>query len=98
MIEYDWTGNVRELENIIERAIIVSPTKNLNLKDSFSGAKVNGNKRVYQSLEEMERDYILEVLESTNWRVSGPKGAAKILGLVPSTLEFRMKKLNINRK
>ena len=98
LIEYNWTGNVRELENIIERAIIVSPTKNLNLKDSFSRAKVNGSNKGFQSLQDMERNYILEVLESTNWRVSGPKGAAKILGLVPSTLEFRMKKLNINRK
>ena len=98
LIEYNWTGNVRELENIIERAIIVSSTKNLNLKDSFSRAKVNGSNKGFQSLQDMERNYILEVLESTNWRVSGPKGAAKILGLVPSTLEFRMKKLNINRK
>ena len=98
LIEYDWPGNVRELENVIERAIIVSPGNSLRIEDSFLKDKENGHTGSYQSLEEIERKYIIEVLESTSWRVSGPSGAAKILGLAPSTLEFRMKKLNIHRK
>ena len=98
LIEYNWPGNVRELENVIERAIIISQTKELSLDDSF--IKTDNKKRFngYHSLEEIERKYIIEVLESTKWRVSGPNGAAKILGLIPSTLEYRMKKLGIQRK
>ena len=98
LIEYDWPGNVRELENVIERAIIISSTKTLTLDDSFLKTDSNRKSNGFHSLEEIERDYIIEVLNSTKWRVSGPKGAAKILGLVPSTLEYRMKKLNIIRK
>ena len=98
LIEYDWPGNVRELENVIERAIIISPENSLQLEESLQQNKENGNASGFQSLDELERKYIIEVLESTNWRVSGPNGAAKILGLVPSTLQFRMKKLNIHRK
>lgn len=52
---------------------------------------------VYVTLEELERDYITQVLEAKNWRVSGPKGAARLLGLNPSTLRSRMKKLGISR-
>ena len=52
----------------------------------------------YQTLEEMERQYILKVLEKTNWQVSGDRGAAKILGMKRTTLEARMKKLNIEKK
>ncbi len=98
LIDYDWPGNVRELENVIERAIIISPENNLKLEESFPQNKENGNTFGYPPLDEIERKYIIEVLESTNWRVSGPNGAAKILGLVPSTLQFRMKKLDIHRK
>ena len=98
LIEYDWPGNVRELENVIERAIIISPENNLKFEDSFFKNKENANNGNHKTLNEVERKYITEVLESTNWRVSGPNGAAKILGLAPSTLEFRMKKLNIHRK
>ncbi|MEJ2616043.1 MAG: sigma 54-interacting transcriptional regulator [Ignavibacteriaceae bacterium] len=98
LINYDWPGNVRELENVIERAIIVSPENSFKLEESLNQNKENGNTTGFQSLDEIEKKYIIDVLESTNWRVSGPNGAAKILGLVPSTLQFRMKKLNIHRK
>ncbi len=88
LIEYDWPGNVRELENVIERAIIICPGNNFKIEDSFLKNKENGNSGNYQPLDEIERKYIIEILESTNWRVSGPNGAAKILGLVPSTLNI----------
>ena len=97
LIEYNWPGNVRELENVLERAIIISSGNSLIVEDSLIKPNEHKSTNGYQPLEEIERNYIIEVLNSTNWRVSGPKGAAKILGLVPSTLEYRMKKLNIQR-
>ena len=97
LMKYHWPGNVRELENIIERAVITSSTNKLILGDWFSSENTPSNKRNNLTLDEVERDYIIQVLESTNWRISGPKGAAKILDLPPSTLKFRMKKLNILR-
>ena len=98
LLDYKWPGNVRELENVIERAVIVSRSGNLIFDDSFFRTIKKEDNKEFQSLEEIERSYIVKVLNSTNWRVSGPNGAAKVLGLVPSTLESRMKKLNINRK
>lgn len=94
---YNWPGNVRELENIIERAVITSAPNRLELP----GELINNAPRLdsvsIAPLEEYERDYIIRVLEKANWRVSGEKGAAKLLGINPKTLESRMKKLNIRR-
>lgn len=96
---YPWPGNVRELENIIERAVIVSSGSRLRIGDWLPKASPLSAKAArIATLEEMEREHILEVLELTRWRVSGEKGAAKILGLKPTTLEARMKKLGIHRE
>ncbi|OQW33631.1 MAG: Fis family transcriptional regulator [Nitrospira sp. SG-bin1] len=94
---YPWPGNIRELEHVIERAVILSEGPELEPIDwlSPSDNKVGMTKAL--TLEEMERQHIRDVLEQTNWRVSGEKGAAKILGLNPTTLEARMKKLGIAR-
>ena len=94
---YQWPGNIRELEHVIERAVILSEGSELEPIDwlSSSHSKVGEGKTL--TLEEMERQHIVDVLEQTNWRVSGEKGAAKILGLNPTTLEARMKKLDITR-
>jgi transcriptional regulator with GAF, ATPase, and Fis domain len=94
---YPWPGNIRELEHVIERAVILSEGSELEPIDWLSkpGGKVGSGKTL--TLEEMERQHIVDVLEQTNWRVSGEKGAAKILGLNPTTLEARMKKLGIVR-
>ena len=94
---YQWPGNIRELEHIIERAVILSEGSELEPIEWLSPS--NGNAAVGKTLtlEEMERQHIVDVLEHTNWRVSGEKGAAKILGLNPTTLEARMKKLDITR-
>jgi transcriptional regulator with GAF, ATPase, and Fis domain len=92
---YYWPGNVRELRNLVERAMIlnIGPTLVIDLPDMVTTA-------VQQSisLKEIERMHILSVLERTGWRVRGENGAAEVLGLNPSTLEFRMKKLNIKRR
>ena len=94
---YSWPGNIRELEHVIERAVILSQGSELELGDWMpKSAPVAGN-GAPATLEEMERTHIVAVLMQTNWRVSGDKGAAKILGLNPTTLEARMKKLGIAR-
>lgn len=94
---YQWPGNIRELEHVIERAVILSEGSELEPIDWLSqpGGRAGTGKTL--TLEEMERQHIVDVLEQTNWRVSGEKGAAKILGLNPTTLEARMKKLGIVR-
>jgi formate hydrogenlyase transcriptional activator len=98
---YPWPGNIRELEHVIERAIILSQGSQLELGDWLpnsapSGAGA-GNGRV-STLEETERAHIVSVLEQVGWKVSGKGGAAELLGLKPTTLEARMKKLDISRK
>jgi transcriptional regulator with GAF, ATPase, and Fis domain len=92
-----WPGNIRELEHVIERAVILTQETELELGDWMpTGAAGNGNGSA-TTLEEVERTHIVAVLTQANWRVSGEKGAAKILGLNPTTLEARMKKLGIQR-
>ena len=95
---YTWPGNVRELQNVIERAVILSPNGRFELGE-FATAPAGGDaKAKARSLEDVEREHILVVLEETGWRVSGERGAAKILGLKRTTLEARMKKLEILRR
>jgi transcriptional regulator with GAF, ATPase, and Fis domain/ligand-binding sensor domain-containing protein len=94
---YTWPGNVRELENIIERSIIVSSGRNLIIGDWLpKNGSITGNGKI-TSLEDHERLHIIKVLEMTNWRVSGEKGAAQILQINPQTLISRMKKLDIRK-
>jgi formate hydrogenlyase transcriptional activator len=95
---YPWPGNIRELENVIERAIINSMgtvLKLTNPTDLYMDATTA--RSTSKSLPEMERDYIIQVLEENNWRISGDKGAALVLGLNPSTLRGKMRKLGIKR-
>ena len=94
---YNWPGNVRELENIIERAVIISRGKRLEIGNWLPRTDVPTETLSAATLEEAEKAYILSVLESTRWRVSGEKGAAKILGMNPQTLFSKMRKLGINR-
>jgi len=91
---YSWPGNIRELRNSIENAMIVSKDKILKLVPPVErSSELQKNIK----LEVVERNHIIDVLERTAWRVSGEKGAAKLLGLKPTTLESRMKKLGIAR-
>ena len=96
--QYPWQGNIRELEHVIERAVILSEGPELETIEWLSppSSKISENGEAL-TLEGMERQYIRDILEQTNWRVSGNKGAAAILGLKPTTLEARMKKLGISR-
>ena len=98
LFAYAWPGNVRELENVIERAVIISPGPELRLGSWFApGGSAKAAPSKSQRLEEKEREHIVSVLDRTGWRVSGDRGAAEILGLKPTTLESRMKKLGISR-
>jgi formate hydrogenlyase transcriptional activator len=99
LIHYRWPGNIRELENVIERAVILSPgpVLRLSLRDLQSRIAPGQNTDRHQTLEEVERTHILRILKETRWILSGPNGAASRLGLHRSTLYFRMKKLGIAR-
>jgi PAS domain S-box-containing protein len=95
---YDWPGNVRELQHVVERAVILARGPELDLpsglQQTTSAPPVPSK---VPTLEEVERAHIIKVLEDTGWRVSGRTGAAELLGLPPTTLESRMKKLGIRR-
>jgi DNA-binding NtrC family response regulator/ligand-binding sensor domain-containing protein len=95
---YNWPGNVRELENIIERAIITSKGKNLTLSDWLPKTETVANNDEILTIQENEKQHIIKALEKTDWKISGENGAAEILGIKRTTLEARMKKLNIQRK
>ena len=96
-ISYLWPGNIRELQNFIERSVIVTSGSVLHppLTSLKSAAAVESIGAI--TLEDAERDHILKTLEQTRWVVSGPNGAASRLGIKRSTLYFRMQKLGISR-
>jgi PAS domain S-box-containing protein len=91
---YHWPGNIRELENVLERAVINSSGPKLHLVDELK-KPLKDLAAAKKTLDEIEQDYIIQVLEQTNWKVSGKNGAAEILGLDRSTLRARMRKLGI---
>jgi len=109
LASYAWPGNVRELENVIERAVILSRGIELEVAlDVLPEITKAGAPRPAaeekrpevpspDSIDQVERNHILEVLMRTNWRIEGPEGAAALLNLNPSTLRSRMKKLGVQR-
>jgi len=94
---YHWPGNIRELENIIERAVILSHGPDLWIPLAELTMAVEAAPHSSNTLEEAEREHMLKVLKETKWVVGGPFGAAARLGMNRTTLQFRMKKLNITR-
>ncbi len=92
--QHMWPGNIRELRNLIERAVIVSDTRVLQIEfPSFPPV----SPAAPRSLEEIERQHILQILDRTGWRIRGKNGAAEQLGLIPTTLHSKLKKLGISR-
>jgi formate hydrogenlyase transcriptional activator len=91
---YSWPGNIRELQNLVERAVILSSGSTLEVPLETLKAERQPSPG---SLEDVERNHILQVLKETNWVLSGPSGAAARLGLKRATLQYRMKKLGITR-
>ena len=109
---YDWPGNIRELQNVIERAVITATSGRLgfDLPTDEQPGIPNGRTPVeescqagsaaivaYDELQRIERESILTALKQTEWKVSGHGGAAELLGIKPTTLTSRMKKMNITR-
>jgi chemotaxis protein methyltransferase CheR len=94
--EYHWPGNIRELENVLERAVICSSGPKLRLVDELKKPHKDLMKSEH-TLEDVEREHITRVLEQVQWKVSGKNSAAEILGLDRSTLRARMRKLNIRK-
>jgi len=97
LMSYHWPGNVRELENIIERAVILTRGTTLEMRKRSPSPGIPPRGTRIPTLAELQQEHILSVLEITGWRVSGERGAAELLGLVPTTLESRMKKLGLKR-
>ena len=96
---YDWPGNIRELQNVIERAVILAADATLRVDEALeTRPAVPGAGQDARTLDQVERDHIVSVLEQTGWRMEGDQGAAVILGLHPNTLRSRMKKLGITKK
>ena len=98
LIKYGWPGNIRELNNVIERSVILSERGNFELALPFSLPSPSMN--WFDSnltYDEMERRYICHILEQTGGRIAGPGGAAEIMGIHRATLQSRMKKLGITR-
>lgn len=97
--KYNWPGNIRELENLIERALILTKGSTLEIGEWVPSKKSSSTgKSTMEKLEDVEKSHILSILAQTNWKVSGEKGAAKALGLNATTLEAKMKKLGIVRE
>ena len=90
--QYQWPGNVRQLRNVIEHSVIISAGDTLRL--TMPEDPVLASVRP-ATLAEHEREHILRTLEGSGWHIKGPRGAARKLGLKPSTLYTRMKKLKI---
>ena len=91
---YAWPGNIRELRNVVERAMIVSTGKRLTITPPVpSAAAIKRSPKLF----DVEKEHIRDILESTGWRIRGPGGAADRLGLKPTTLETRMVKLGLKR-
>ena len=110
LTEYSWPGNIRELQNVIERGVVLSAGPVLTLAGDFTPVKsvaapsatirtsvTGAAAEPAGSLKDMERQHIEAVLKHTNWMIEGERGAAKILNLNPSTLRSRMQKLDIKR-
>jgi len=96
LVRYPWPGNVREMQNVIERAVILSANGRLRV-DPQSVAHAPAAQELHEQLETRERGAIEVALRASQGRVSGPHGAARLLGLPHSTLEFRIKKLGIDK-
>lgn len=97
LCEYSWPGNIRELGNVLERAVINAQGPVLHLVEQLEKPIAADPFVATKTLEEIEKEYITRVLAESSWRIEGPNGAARILGLNPSTLRTRMAKLGVHR-
>jgi formate hydrogenlyase transcriptional activator len=98
LARYDWPGNIRELENVLERALITMPSSTLSLVEPLAPDMLDAFPIPRTTvLVDVERAHILRVLHSRGWKIEGARGAAVALGLKPSTLRSRLRKLGVSR-
>ena len=98
LVRDSWPGNIRELENVIARVMIIGSGPELRVPvEDLSQRGPCADTRKPQTLEEAERQHILRALRQTQWRIAGPRGAATLLNMKRTTLQARMRKLNIRR-
>jgi transcriptional regulator with GAF, ATPase, and Fis domain len=103
--DYEWPGNIRELENVVERAVVLARSETLSLPQDFlrsSGARPEKTTRAAihvaaSTLDDVERRHIESVLAERDWTIEGERGAAKVLNIHPNTLRSRMRKLGLKR-
>jgi len=94
----DWPGNIRELQNFIERAVLFSPGSVLRLPLGLNQTVKGPSKSASRTLAEADREHILETLNQTDWLIGGQDGAANRLGLPRTTLIYKMRKLGIETR
>jgi len=98
LTDYRWPGNIRELQNVIERAVVLAPGPVVHVDDSLLRSETGATDvAAIDTLENNERVHIVRALNETNWVIHGKKGAAELLGINPSTLRSRMEKLGIKK-
>ena len=95
---HDWPGNIRELQNFIERAVLFSPGSVLRLPLDFKQTVKQSSETASRTLAEADRAHILETLQQTDWMIGGQDGAANRLGLARTTLIYKMRKLGIETR
>lgn len=95
-LEYDWPGNVRELENLVERGVILCPPPVFSINPQAQ-AEVTAPGSGFNTLKSIVRAHIIRTLKATRGKIYGDDGAARLLGLKPSTLQAKLKKLAIDR-
>ncbi|MGQ0794538.1 MAG: sigma-54 interaction domain-containing protein [Deltaproteobacteria bacterium] len=97
-INYHWPGNIRELQNVIERAVVIAEREEIHVDPSLLRQQEASQLETHESLESMERAHILRVLERTDWVIEGKNGDASVLDINPNTLRSRMQKLGIKKR